>query len=239
MLTRHPLHDATSPVAGEELADQPLRRDAGITLIELLVTMVLMGVVGSMCITFFVAASKTTGRTGSETLMAARARVAMSSMTQLLQLADSPTIPGRFADRIETISPTQITFYTNANENRAGSAERTAPLKVQLAFTPVTQTTPAQLVQTTWQPLSPTGVGDVNYPQAATSTLILLGDDGTQLGTGGGFTYCTGDTPTAAGCTATTDPSKVVTVGVTLVVTGSNRSTQTFTSTTALIGSIS
>jgi type II secretory pathway pseudopilin PulG len=97
---------------------RPVTEDAGITLIEMVVSMVLSLMIGTAAIAWFVAANSATHKTTEAEITTASARNALQSWAQLLRVADSPTSPGNSASRILSITPTSISFNANL-ANRA------------------------------------------------------------------------------------------------------------------------
>lgn len=195
--------------------------DAGVTLIELVVSMTLMTLVGAMSLTFFVGSSRSTERTTADSQNVAQARFALSTVIDLLRLADSPTSPGG-TDRFVSVSATGVTFYSNDNGNRSGTGPRTAPEKVLLDLTG------NRLVEKDYAPTTPGGATST-YPSTATATRILV----TALATGSAFAY------TDDQANPTTSPASVAAVTVTLVVPAvPGGESQTLVSTAAITGAL-
>lgn len=230
MLTRR-IHDADS-IDHADTADDA---DAGFSLIELLVTMTLTLIVGSIATAMLVATSGQAASTGSQSLTVSRARIALNSIISLLQSADTPTgNPGAAANRFDTMTATQLVFYSDVN-NRSAQNTRTAPVKVSL------QLSSTQVIESLYQPTSTTAGGTSNYPSNPTSTVTLLGGDTATMAAGSTFTYCTGAAPTdsTGACTAATTATQVASVGITLVMagpSGATSSTQTFSASVAVPG---
>ena len=110
--------------------------DAGVTLMELVVSMTLMTIIGSMAMTFFVGMNTATSKTTSVNQSTAGARTVLDSWTALLRVADSTVAPGSAAGRVLMVTPTEITFYADVN-NRTCSSTCTAvsnPTKVDLSL---------------------------------------------------------------------------------------------------------
>jgi Tfp pilus assembly protein PilW len=97
-------------------------RDAGTTLIELVVAMVLATIFGAFATNWFLSASDASTATTSADLGTASARNALQTWAALLGVAGSPSDPGSGTDRIVDLSATSITF----NAYTAGSASCTA-----------------------------------------------------------------------------------------------------------------
>ena len=208
--------------------------DAGVSLTELIVAMVLMTICGTMTLLFFVNMNSASNTTVASNLASAQARTALQSWTTLLNLADSPDSAGSPTDRFIEITPTSATFYTNVDDNRAnnGSA-RTAPQKVELSLEG------GQLVER-----------DYNASTGALSRTHYLADDVTRDGTAWLFTpYCAvtaagSGTQTGVGtCGSTASGASalatVVRVDVAFSLAVSGHSAQTFTSSASISGSTS
>jgi type II secretory pathway pseudopilin PulG len=215
------------------LRDQ--RTDAGFTLVDLLVSMIIMSIVGAMALGFVVSSSRSTTRTTDANFLTADARVAMTAITTLLRLADTPTSKAGYADhRFDQMTASQMTFYSNTNANRVGSVVRGAPTKVMLTASG------SQLIEKLYTPKSATVPADYtqNYASTATSTRVLLHGLGNPATV---FTYCAGVDPAADTCTtpATTGES-VSAVTVRLVINGlPGENAQYLTSTVGITGALS
>ena len=110
--------------------------DAGVTLMELVVSMTLMTIIGSMAMTFFVGMNTATSKTTSVNQSTAGARTVLDSWTALLRVADSTVAPGSASGRILMVTPTEITFYADVN-NRTCSSTCSAvsnPTKIDLSL---------------------------------------------------------------------------------------------------------
>lgn len=119
------------------------RGDAGITLTELLVTMVVMMVVGVVGATFFIGtvqANQTTQERGYNT---SQARDVLDSWTALLRVADSATDTGSRTKRFLKVTPFEIQFYANVDNRQdsatqspsaAPTAARSAPTLIDLQW---------------------------------------------------------------------------------------------------------
>ena len=110
--------------------------DAGTTLMELVVSMTLMTIIGSMAMIFFVSMNTATGKTSGVNQSTAGARTVLDSWTSLLRVADSTIAPGSAAGRILLLTPTEITFYADVN-NRTCSSTCSAeanPTKIDLSL---------------------------------------------------------------------------------------------------------
>jgi Tfp pilus assembly protein FimT len=209
--------------------------DAGVSLVELLVSMGLMTLVGGLALTYFVSSGTTTSRTTDTSFAAAQARTAMSAVTTLLRLADSPTSQaGYSASRFENgFTAAQATFYSNVNNNRATQTTvRGAPAKVVLTATG------AQLIEKLYNPLSSTVPADytTNYSATPTSTRVLAND----LANTSVFSYCAVlDTAASTCLTPATTGDTVAAVTVVLTISGKRGTTQILGSTIGITGALS
>jgi Tfp pilus assembly protein PilW len=93
--------------------------DRGITLAELMVSMTLTTILGTMAVLFFVGATREGYRTVLTNQNSGDARVTLDSWTNMLRVAGWLD-PNTEADRFEEITATKIVFYANLN-NRATS----------------------------------------------------------------------------------------------------------------------
>jgi prepilin-type N-terminal cleavage/methylation domain-containing protein len=84
--------------------------EAGLTLIELVVAMVIASLLGSMAMAWFIGASDASTATTDADLGTASARNALQTWAALLHVAGSPSDPGSGTDRITDLSATSITF---------------------------------------------------------------------------------------------------------------------------------
>jgi type II secretory pathway component PulJ len=106
----------------------PLRRilrrpsgDAGITVMELLVSMVLSTVLGAMTLYFFVSVDKSSASADDRTISTANARNTLEAWTSYLQVSDGTT-PGNGKNRFEWLTANDALFYANLY-NRPGTGE--------------------------------------------------------------------------------------------------------------------
>jgi type II secretory pathway pseudopilin PulG len=129
-------------------------RDAGTTLIELVVAMVLATIFGAFAMTWFLGASDASTATTSADLGTAGARNALQTWAALLRVAGSPSDPGSGTDRIIDLSATSITFnaYAAGPDSCSAACSEFSTKTVTLAMTgsDCGLTTPAncQLVET-------------------------------------------------------------------------------------------
>jgi hypothetical protein len=101
--------------------------DRGITLAELMVSMTLTTILGTMAVLFFVGATREGYRTVLTNQNSGDARVTLDSWTNMLRVAGWLD-PNTEADRFEEITPTKIVFYANLNNRVAStSAPYSAP----------------------------------------------------------------------------------------------------------------
>lgn len=113
---------------------KPRNNDAGLSLVEMVVAMVLAGIVGSLLLAWFVGASDTSTATTNSDLAAADARGTLQSWARYLQVAGSPT-GGTGAGRIESLDADSIAFNARlANDPSCTTDAACDPL----ATTPVT-----------------------------------------------------------------------------------------------------
>jgi len=115
------------------------RGDAGLTLVELLVAMVLASVVGAMTLLTFIGASSASSATGDRMTGTANARSTLQQWQALIQTADTaPTgltdcSSGTTSHRFEWIGTDDILFYANVG-NRPADGSCTAPDMFWLAM---------------------------------------------------------------------------------------------------------
>lgn len=192
------------------------RKDAGITLMELVVAMSLSSLIGAMALSAFIVMHDATGTTIDRDIATAGARNVVEQWTALLQLADSPTAAGATADRITSISPTEMVFYADI-DNRSGSAARSCPTLLDLSLSG------GELIEAR-TPYT----GSACTQPGTTSTSHLLADVSTS-----GWLFTGYDSNSTAVYTAPW--SSVVRVDMTFqVATAANTATRSYTSTAAL-----
>jgi hypothetical protein len=96
------------------------------SLSELLVTMGLMTIAGSMATFFLVSSSRASNMTLERGYNVAQARLTLASWSGLLKVADSFGRPGQNVGRFAKITPTTIEFFASLdNRNEAGTAQPT------------------------------------------------------------------------------------------------------------------
>jgi hypothetical protein len=101
--------------------------DRGVTLAELMVSMILTTILGTMAVLFFVGASHAGYKTVLTNQNSGDARLTLDSWTSMLRVAGwlDPSIQ---ADRFEEITSTKIVFYANLNNrSTAVSGSFSAP----------------------------------------------------------------------------------------------------------------
>lgn len=100
------------------------RGDDGVTLVELLVSLVLSTILGAITLTLFIYIGDSTSRTTDRSVSTAQARNALQSWSAYLQVADDRTASGLLANRIEWLTPSGMLFYADIN-NRSSSSVAT------------------------------------------------------------------------------------------------------------------
>jgi type II secretory pathway pseudopilin PulG len=224
--------------AWRELRSQPT--DAGISLTELVVAMALTTIVGAMTLSFFLSSGRAANRTTDASLTTAQARLALTSVSTLLRLADTPTVQAGYSTaRFEQITSSQVTFYSNDNANRSGTGSRTAPDKIVLTAMVSATTHKTQLVEQLFRPISPTIPADYtqNYNSTPTGTRVLVDS----LSSTAVFSYCSATIDAGTGlCVPATTTTSVASVTVSLTLVGiPGENPQTLTSTIAITGALS
>jgi hypothetical protein len=104
-----------------------LADDRGVTLAELMVSMILTTILGTMGVLFFVGSSHAGYKTVLTNQNSGDARLTLDSWTSMLRVAGwlNPTLK---ADRFEEITSTKIVFYANlGNRSTSVSGSFTAP----------------------------------------------------------------------------------------------------------------
>jgi hypothetical protein len=205
--------------------------DAGITLMELIVSMALMTICGTMTLFFFTGMNTASNTTVDANVATAKARTTLQEWTTLLNLADSSSSAGSGTNRFVEITPTSATFYSNVDLNRSTSGSaRTAPQKVELSLEN------SQLVER-----------DYSADSGSLTATRYLADDVSRSGGAWLFTpYCaitaagTGTVTGVGSCTSTASGSSAlatvsrIDIAFTLTV---DSSSQSFTSSAAITGS--
>lgn len=242
-------------------------RDAGYSLIELLVGMGLLMIVGGLATVFFVTSSTQAGRAADQAADNSDARSALDTIADELRLADTPTArAGDSTSRFEVITATRVMFYANVDPtSRSSSFGRTPPSLIELVLTdnriiervyaptvkyatapssatPAPSTTPTPYPS----PYDYTGnyafdyVGNNAAKTKPTSTRVLLQGVNLLPTTPVVFTYCTAATSPAVNCTQTTNPKSVSAVVVNLPVAPKNgNAAQSLKTVVAITGAVS
>jgi prepilin-type N-terminal cleavage/methylation domain-containing protein len=86
-------------------------REAGFTLMEMVVAMVIATILGAAATTWFIGVSDASTHTVDSDLGTASARNVLQVWAALLRVAGSPTDPGTGTGRITNLSATSITFH--------------------------------------------------------------------------------------------------------------------------------
>lgn len=94
--------------------------DAGISLLELMMSMVLTSILGAITLMLFIAVDKSTSTTTDRAVNAAKARNVLQAWSSYLQVSDGPTA-GAALNRFEWFTPSSVLFYADLY-NRSGSA---------------------------------------------------------------------------------------------------------------------
>jgi hypothetical protein len=182
--------------------------DRGVTLAELMVSMILTTILGTMAVFFFVGASHAGYKTVLTNQNSGDARLTLDSWTSMLRVAGWLD-PSLQADRFEEITNTKIVFYANLNNrSTAVSGSFTAPAATTKVALMLRVSTPAtgigQLIEVTFKADNTTvqTVRQLAFNAKATGALPIFQPysrsgspvDLTQLG------CLNGTTPTAGLC---------------------------------------
>jgi type II secretory pathway pseudopilin PulG len=120
--------------------------EAGVTLVELLVTLGLASIVGAMTLALFTSANASVSATTDRLVGSAGARNVLQSWQALIQTADSApatnssgaatgTCPiGSTAHRFEWLTSTEIAFYADVANRSASSTNCTPPTLIWLGL---------------------------------------------------------------------------------------------------------
>jgi len=155
MLTR------TRTAIGRRL-DQQASRDAGVSLIEMLVAMALSTILGAVTLMLFVQVSSASNDTTDRTISSTQARNAQQAWSSYLQVLDDAAGAGTGSNRFEWFTAKSVLFYADLN-NRAGAVGTTsAATMVWLRLDSANQ-----LVEEKF-PASP-----ASYPATATTCRVL------------------------------------------------------------------
>jgi prepilin-type N-terminal cleavage/methylation domain-containing protein len=91
--------------------------DAGVSLPELMMAMVLSAILGAVTLVLFIDVNNATSTTSDRAINAAKARTALQAWTSYLQVSDGPTA-GSALNRFEWIGPTNVLFYSDLYGSR-------------------------------------------------------------------------------------------------------------------------
>lgn len=205
-------------------------KDAGVTLVEMLVGMGLMLIVATLATNFLISSTAQTTRVTDQGLLGSSVRSAMNQIVATLRVADSPTAAaGATTNRFITITSTELTFYSNISPtDRSGTATRTAPSEVDYTLAG------GKLTESVYAPSN--SAAPATYPTTPTSKSVLL----TGVTNTTPFVYCSDATDPSTTCTPTTATGSVALVQVTLTISGLTGSApQTLQSGVAISGALS
>lgn len=181
----------------------PRRRDGGFSLVELLVTLTVMSVVGTLLTGLVISTFRTNAGTRARLADVDNVRVAMDAMTRTLRTAIAPaqlgaTCAGCDAPFIaftaaKPLAPCGVTFWANFGSAGAGQVDR--PVKMTYAFEVPTGSTTGDLVEYRQLPDGTTGIASA-WNGTVTRRVLLnrIAYDAARFGTGAG---CAMGTPTA------------------------------------------
>ncbi|MDJ0347758.1 type II secretion system protein [Cryobacterium sp. PH29-G1] len=119
-------------------------RDAGISLVELLVSMLLLGVVMAMISGLYMSASSTLGQAQTLTANTRQASNAMNEVSRVIRAATENPVSGQPLNdpALEEATPEALTLYAYVNLGMSTQQ----PLKIQLALD-----ADRRLVETRWE----------------------------------------------------------------------------------------
>jgi Prokaryotic N-terminal methylation motif len=112
-------------VIRDRLAALRARRDAGISLTELIVSMTLFSIVGAMTLSIFLNINTSAGATVDRTINSSSARNAIEAWSGYLHVADGTTA-GIRTNRFEWLAPNDALFYADLFNRTFGSPGTTA-----------------------------------------------------------------------------------------------------------------
>jgi hypothetical protein len=136
--------------------------DAGISLMELVMAMVLSVVLGAITSVLFLAVDKSTAASTDRAIDSGKARNVLQSWTSYLQVADGPAA-GSAVNRFEWFAPTNVLFYADLfNRSQTQLATTGTPTLIWLRLD-----TAGRLVEEQFRP-APTA-----FPATATTCRIL------------------------------------------------------------------
>lgn len=110
------------------------RADAGVTLVEVMVSMALSTLIGAMTLTLFVQVNDSTQTSVDRAINTAQARQILQSWTSYLHVADGPSY-GNASHRFEWITSTDMLFYADLANRSADADSVSAPTVVWLRLT--------------------------------------------------------------------------------------------------------
>jgi prepilin-type N-terminal cleavage/methylation domain-containing protein len=123
-------------------------RDAGVTLMEVMVAMTLSTVLGAMTLALFVNINTASSDTTDRTISTSSVRNALQSWTAYLRVADGTT-PGSRLNRIEWLTAKDMLFYADVNNRSMSSVGTTAaPTMIWIRLDPAGQLVEEQFVST-------------------------------------------------------------------------------------------
>jgi prepilin-type N-terminal cleavage/methylation domain-containing protein len=211
------------------------RRDAGFSLVELLVTITISTVLGALLTGVVISTLRTSAGTRARVADLDSARVAMDSMTRNLRTAIAPaqlgasctgcTAPFLTFTAAKPLAPCGVTFWANLGNAAAGQVDR--PVKFSYVLEPAASGLTADLVEYRQQPDGPSGVAS-SWTGATVRRVLINGIvyNAAKFGSGTG---CATGTPTApifqyytAAGAPTTDVSAVRSIDINLPVRSPN-----------------
>lgn len=131
------------------------RPDAGVSLMELLVSMGLSTILGALTLMLFVNVNTSTAATTDRTMSTASARNAIQAWTGYLQVADGTTA-GLKTNRIEWLTAADMLFYADINNRSMSSLGTTsAPTMIWLRLDAANQLVEEQFPSTAAAGTSP------------------------------------------------------------------------------------
>lgn len=182
-----------------------LGRDAGVTLAELSVTMLIGGVLIALVATVVVQAYRLQGKTTARENDTTDAQIVMDTMSRALRMAvnlQDPSDASKKLPAFSTATPTEVTFTTNLADD---------PIKVRYKLVD------GVLTQTTWTP-QVAGAGK-NSTYGSTGTSRILSSSVVQSGGNSLFSYDYVDGTNCVDTVPKTDAaSKICSVQVTLTI---------------------
>lgn len=210
--------------------------DAGMSLTELLVAMVLAAVLGAITSVLFVDVDNSTAASTDRAIDSAQARNVLQSWTSYLQVSDGPTA-GSATNRFEWFGPSSILFYSDLfNRSQSSLASTGAPILVWLRLDSAGQLVEEQfkMIPATF-PASPTtcrllGTGatasPLFTPYNSTGADISSVDLGSPQTVGAGCVALPSAIPSKSGTpdqTAVGNLQTVATVGISFTLTDSRK----------------